>query len=338
MKPNDQVRELGARFQIETPHVEHVAYLALQLFDGFGFDPADRPLLAAAARLHDIGYAADPGHHVEAGLTILQENPLPAFSSGDWKLICLVVSLHRRDWRSVLTEEVSSQFRKKRLERAKTMAAALRIADGLDHSHIQDASIRFCRRGNKVDKVGVKIRWYENNMTWAEEKSDLWEAVFRRSFRIKPELVSSRDLFKGVVKKQDSALFVARKILYSQYDVMRDQVPGMLEGKDPEGLHDYRVAMRRFRVALKLFRPLFRGTSVKELQKTLGELSDRMGAVRDSHVLLEFSKKLEPAALGMLPFCKLWKNGVSRPTGSWLRFWSRTSAYRPLRRSIVSCG
>ncbi|HKL20382.1 MAG TPA: HD domain-containing protein, partial [Tichowtungia sp.] len=148
MKPKDQIRELGARFQIETPHMEQVTGLALELFDGFGFDKKDRPLLAAAARLHDIGYAADPENHVDAGLKILADNPLPAFSSRDWKLICLIVSLHRRDWRSVLTEEVRAEFSEKRLERAKALAAALRIADGLDHSHIQDTSIRFCRRGN----------------------------------------------------------------------------------------------------------------------------------------------------------------------------------------------
>lgn len=294
MKPKEQVRDLGRRFEIETPHVEHVARLALDLFDGFGLD-SGRSLLAAAARLHDIGYASDPDNHVEAGIRILEDNPLPAFSSGDWKLIGLIVSLHRRSWRPVITEELITEFGKKKVEKAKALAAVLRVADGLDHSHIQDASIRFCRRGKKVDKVRVYSRWYPGNVAWAEGKADLWEAVFKRSFRLELIEKQSRNIFDGVVCSGDSMICAVRRVLYSQYCMMRDQVPGILEQNDSEYLHRYRVAMRRFRVALKLFRPLLKNTSAENLLEKLGNLSDELGAARDAQVLFEFFQGVEHA-------------------------------------------
>src|SRR5665213_3956447 len=52
---------LGEHFGYEAAHGKHVAMLAQQLFDQLkslhGMKPHDRTLLAAAAILHDIGYA-----------------------------------------------------------------------------------------------------------------------------------------------------------------------------------------------------------------------------------------------------------------------------------------
>lgn len=311
MKPKKQVRDLGRRFNIETPHVEQVATLALALFDGFGFDPSERHLLAAAARLHDIGYASDPDHHVDAGLQILKDHPLDCFSSDEWTLIGLIVSLHRRTWRPVLTEAVLEEMGRPRVETAKRLAAVLRIADGLDHSHIQDASILACRRGKKVDAIRVRSRWYANNIPWAEGKSDLWEAVFARSFRIKEEKKKRSSPFDGVVRRSDSALCAARRILVSQYDVMRDCVPGILEQMDPDCLHDYRVALRRFRAALRLFRPLLAQTSAPELEPRLSALCDRLGPLRDAHVLLDFFQTLDAASVDSPDvFLALEKNAI----------------------------
>jgi CHAD domain-containing protein len=293
MKMSEQVGDLGRRFEIETPHVEQVASLALALLDGFHLDRKERPLLAAAARLHDIGCASDPEHHVDFGLEILENHPLDSFSSNDWKLVGLVVSLHRRKWRPLITDALIKEFGRDQIKRAKRLGAILRIADGLDHSHIQDATILSCNRGRKVDTVRVCSRWGESNLLWAERKADLWEAVFGRSFRIQVVAKRSRALFDGVVRPGDSAIRAARRILYSQYGIMRDQVSGMIDGADSEFLHDYRVALRRFRVALRLFRPLLAETAASELEARLGTLSDRLGGPRDAHVLFEFFQGLE---------------------------------------------
>jgi CHAD domain-containing protein len=297
MKRKTEIVQLGARFHIEQPHVGHVADLAVRIFDGFfpleGLRRKDRAMLFAAAYLHDIGYADDPENHVEAGTRLLLENPVGGFSPGEWKTIVATALLHRRNWRPVLTHELVASLTEKQLGRALRLAAILRIADGLDHSHIQDARIRYCRREGDVDQVGVECGWYPDNIPWAEGKADLWAEVFDRPVQLVDWSKDSKPVFQGVVKKKDSAEAAARRVLYSQYAVMRDQVPGMLAGRDPECLHDYRVAMRRFRAALRMFRPVLDGTGSRPLEGELGEWSDRLGPIRDHHVLFEFFQRPE---------------------------------------------
>jgi len=290
------ILDLGERFEIEAPHTRHVAKLALKLFDGFsplpGLRKSDRRLLFAAAYLHDIAYASAPQNHVEEGARILADHPLEGFSSKEWQTIIGIALLHKRDWRAMLNHESFPQVGDQALERIKKLAAVLRIADGLDHGHIQDARILYCRSGRKVDKVGVECGWYAGNISWAEGKADLWEAVYRRSFRIEGKVKQHRKLFKAVVHKKDSAIAASRRILYSQWCVMRDNVPGMLEGTNLECLHDYRVALRRFRAALRMFKPLLNETGAAELDQQLAELSDRLSPVRDAHVALLCFRKL----------------------------------------------
>ena len=302
MKTKLEIRELGGRFRIEHPHVEHVAVLARSLFDGFsplpGLSKKDRRLLNAAACLHDIGYASDPDNHVEAGVDILLQNPLPVFSPSEWSMIAAVVLLHQRKWKPLLAHGLFRSLDGAQQERCKKLAAVLRVADGLDHGHLQDASVLACRHGRQADQAEILCRSYAGNIPWAAGKADLWEAAFGRPLRLDGKIRSGRSIFDGIVREGDRALSAARRILYSQYDVMRDQVSGMLKGGDPEHLHDYRVAMRRFRAALKMFRPFLSGLPVESLDKQLGELSDRLGPVRDAHVLLQFVQSLEPGMCG----------------------------------------
>ncbi|MCF7848323.1 MAG: CHAD domain-containing protein [Kiritimatiellales bacterium] len=291
MKLDREILKLGKRFEIESPHVEHVASQALEIFDGFfpdlGISKRDRELLSAAACLHDIGYASDSRNHVEEGARILLEHPLTAFSSNDWKTVVAIVLLHRRDWRKALNHELVAGFPEQRKSLALQLGAILRIADGLDHGHVQDAEIVSCRRQKAADRIDVRCGWYTGNIPWAQGKADLWQEVFGRPLEI-----------RGTGKPADSPVMASvRKTLYAQYDIMRDNVPGMRLGEAPECLHDYRVAMRRFRAALKMFRACLRETSATELDARLGTLSDALGPVRDEQVWLQLIESGEVEAL-----------------------------------------
>ena len=290
MKAKNEILRLGELHAIETPHVAHVADLAMELYDGFspldGIQEKDRDLLQAAALLHDIGYASDPEQHADSGAAILEENPLACFSSKDWRAVVAVVRLHQRDWRAQLDNDWFAAFGHKRLERIKILAAILRIADGLDHGHIQDARVLYCRRGKRSDKAGIRWTWYPNNIPWAEDKADLWEAIFKRPFKFESLPEPGKDLYSGAVDKKDPALSAARKLLNTQYALMRDRLPGMLETCDPECLHDYRVAMRRFRMLLSMFRSVLPEAGVPSLDRKLDRMLDRLDPVRDAHVQL----------------------------------------------------
>ena len=60
----------------------------------------------------------------------------------------------------------------------------------------------------------------------------------------------------------------------------------VLEGSDPEGVHQARVACRRYRSALQTFGPVLEATWTAELRAELGTLATDLGAVRDTEVLL----------------------------------------------------
>lgn len=60
----------------------------------------------------------------------------------------------------------------------------------------------------------------------------------------------------------------------------------LLTGSDPAALHQARVALRRLRSALKLFRPMVKGTRFERLSEDLKWLAGALGRVRDIDVLL----------------------------------------------------
>ncbi|HEX2485947.1 MAG TPA: CHAD domain-containing protein [Myxococcota bacterium] len=66
------------------------------------------------------------------------------------------------------------------------------------------------------------------------------------------------------------------------------------DGGDPEGVHQLRVALRRTRAALALFRDVLPADQVRPFKAELGWLADRLGPARDLDVFL--SETLEPLA------------------------------------------
>jgi CHAD domain-containing protein len=80
---------------------------------------------------------------------------------------------------------------------------------------------------------------------------------------------------------------VVRKVLARQAFALRTNVDGAALDLDPEFVHDLRVATRRSRAALRLFRPLLDEECVAALRAELTWAAGALGAVRDLHVLLD---------------------------------------------------
>lgn len=57
------------------------------------------------------------------------------------------------------------------------------------------------------------------------------------------------------------------------------------DGRDPEGVHQARVATRRLRSDLRTFRPLLDREWTDDLRTDLRDIAERLGAVRDADVL-----------------------------------------------------
>jgi CHAD domain-containing protein len=83
----------------------------------------------------------------------------------------------------------------------------------------------------------------------------------------------------------------ARRILRKQLARMVAHERGTREGRDIEELHDMRVAVRRMRAALRVFRGYLDTTAYKPFRKTLRRTGSILGMVRDLDVFREKAQR-----------------------------------------------
>ena len=170
-------------------HCEHVAGLALQIFDGVknrsGLPASSRDVLQAAAILHDIGYLISHSKHHKHAYHLIMHGDLPGFTPNEVELIANVVRYHRRAFPRKRHENLAYLAGSDRRLIAR-LSGILRIADGLDRTHSQSVT------GVKVRALRGRLRlsleakaFPEIERADAERKADL----FRKAFQTDVELV-----------------------------------------------------------------------------------------------------------------------------------------------------
>jgi CHAD domain-containing protein len=108
--------------------------------------------------------------------------------------------------------------------------------------------------------------------------------------------MSKKDRKKGVKTLEPSN--VEDSIEPSFKDAMRDligkrwgavwiPIPVAIEGTDPEGVHDVRVASRRLRAAMDVAAICFPSSWYKPLHRTAKTITQELGEVRDRDVLID---------------------------------------------------
>ena len=98
----DAVRNLAAQYDTDFAHSEHVARLALEMWDALAAhglhagDPSERELVWATAMLHDIGVAVDYDDHHKHSRYLILNAGLPGFSPREIALIGQAARYHRK--------------------------------------------------------------------------------------------------------------------------------------------------------------------------------------------------------------------------------------------------
>lgn len=145
------VLNLASWYDVNPPHTEHVAALALSLFDQLaaaGLHPGDaieRELLWSAAMLHDIGMAIDYDDHHKHSRYLVLNSGLPGFSQREVTLIGQTVRYHRKGIPTFGALAAVTQAGD--LEILQRCALFLRLAEDLERS-----------RDQVVDAVSAKVR------------------------------------------------------------------------------------------------------------------------------------------------------------------------------------
>jgi len=79
----------------------------------------------------------------------------------------------------------------------------------------------------------------------------------------------------------------AGKVIWTRFEEMMSFRDAALAGEDIEGVHDMRVASRRLRAALELFRDAFPRNRLRPLLLEVKGLADALGEVRDMDVMID---------------------------------------------------
>jgi phosphohistidine phosphatase SixA len=284
------VESLCAKYRNEDVHSLHVARLALALFDAIyasvNLSPGLRPVLRAAALLHDIGYAQNPYEHHEESAWIIVKKGVAGFTDEQCGTIAATVLLHKKDYAKTFSFPLFRDIETK--ETALRLGAILRIADGLDHGHVQNTTILSVKETPGGHLCACASPGYRGNIPWAQAKADLWKRVFSGEIRIAEEKAQHPlPKYTGIVRPNDTLLDAARRLMFLQYRILTENYNGMLSAQSEDPLHDGRIAIRRLRSLIRLFSD-FLPASSKSIDAGLSALALNLSPLRDNDVWIGY--------------------------------------------------
>jgi exopolyphosphatase/guanosine-5'-triphosphate,3'-diphosphate pyrophosphatase len=183
----ESVQSLVRRCNWPEAHSRQVARLALELFDAttalHGLDDVDRQLLEYAALLHDIGeHVSSAGHHRHSAY-LVRNGQLRGFSPHEIELLAATVRWHRSG-----DPRVTDEFPlldAAMVARVRTLAALLRVADGLDRAREQNVYGLDTMVTPSLVLVRLRRRGDAELEIWgARRKRALFEKVFDRELEL----------------------------------------------------------------------------------------------------------------------------------------------------------
>ena len=132
--------ELAERCNFDAPHAQHIARLALALFDQtrsiHGMTDREREWLEFASLLHDIGALISFVRHHRHSYYLIKNGDLRGFQPDEIEVIALVARYHRRGTPKSSHDEYAGLPAALR-RTVRILASILRVAESLDRSHGQ---------------------------------------------------------------------------------------------------------------------------------------------------------------------------------------------------------
>ncbi len=175
-------RALGKKYLYDRKHGQHVAMLAVTLFDELtdylGLLPQDRLLLEVAAIVHEVGSFISRRSHHKHSLYIIRNSEIFGLNDQETRIVALVARYHRQALPQLSHPFMRELTREERI-RVSMLAALLRVADALDRSHTQRIQLGKVR----IEKNALLLHVGRSVNVSVEElalqgKADLFERVF----------------------------------------------------------------------------------------------------------------------------------------------------------------
>jgi exopolyphosphatase/guanosine-5'-triphosphate,3'-diphosphate pyrophosphatase len=179
------VLNLAARYGANGPHHDHVATLALSMFDQLAWlgvhrgDPHERELLWAASMLHDIGMSVDYDDHHKHSRYLILSGGMPGFSPREVALIAQTVRYHRKAMPT--PGPLGALFGKGDKRRLERCVALLRLAEDLERA--RDQLVREVTLSGRDGRVELRLQGDGASALprWAATRErELFERAFGR--------------------------------------------------------------------------------------------------------------------------------------------------------------
>lgn len=165
-------------------HPVHVTQLAEKLFDELkllhNLSDEKKKLLLYAAMLHDTGFLISADSHHKHSADFILNSKIPGINANEKEIIANVARYHRKSLPSAkhkIYKNLSDHDKKT----VSALAAILRIADGLDRTHLSLVKdIKIKTEKNRVTIICLSSGRYLPEEEAALKKSDLFKKVFNK--------------------------------------------------------------------------------------------------------------------------------------------------------------
>ena len=184
---HSSVLHIAEMYHYEKNHGQHVASLALALFDQtkkiHKLGALEREYLEAASILHEIGFYVSHALHHRHSYYLIRNADLLGFTENEKEIIANIARYHRKSHPKIKHEGFNLLSEEDR-QIVVRLSAILRVADGLDRSH--SALVKGFKIAVKGKTAVVHLEQRKGNTVemevWgAERKKKLFEDTFKTS-------------------------------------------------------------------------------------------------------------------------------------------------------------
>ena len=319
----------GAAVPDEPVRREHVAALALALFDGLQplhkLASAQRSLLEDAARLALPPLPAKKRDALCVIGEILQAQHPAGLAQEEQDTLVALLALHSGSVKPKALPRLGLSEAQQQV--ALSLAALLEIASSLAIPGSQDTAIDRVERAPGGWWIVVSGPQAGDAASAAQASAAAWSRAGYPALRVIEAGEAARELegFAPLPSPQKSAGLLpgdllseaGRKLMLFLFAEMLRHEAGTRLGEDIEALHDMRVATRRLRAAFEVFQGAFEPKALKPYLKGLRQTGRLLGQVRDLDVFMEKAQHYlaslpESERQGLDPLLEDWKSQRDR--------------------------
>jgi exopolyphosphatase/guanosine-5'-triphosphate,3'-diphosphate pyrophosphatase len=180
---------MGRRLRFDESHAQQVRRIALLLFDELrplhGLPDSARPLLEAAALLHDVGKAISDSRHHKHSYYLLSNANIAGLADREREIVACIARYHDRSPPNTDHAGMRGlELPERRLVRK--LATLLRVADSLDCSHHQTVLRLDARCSREAVTLKLKTRTHADLELWdSSHEAPLFKRVFGRKLLVR---------------------------------------------------------------------------------------------------------------------------------------------------------